>query len=68
MNLSNLTPAEGSVKTRKRIGRGTVQDLAALLQKGTKDRNHVRDTRKKSVSKVVRCQFNVVCRNLVLKT
>ena len=27
MNLSNLKPAEGSTKTRKRIGRGTGSGL-----------------------------------------
>jgi len=36
MNLSNLTPAEGSVKTRKRIGRGTGSGLGGTSTKGHK--------------------------------
>ncbi len=36
MNLSNLTPATGSVKTRKRIGRGTGSGLGGTSTKGHK--------------------------------
>ena len=36
MNLSNLKPAEGSTKTRKRIGRGTGSGLGG----GTSTRGH----------------------------
>jgi large subunit ribosomal protein L15 len=36
MNLSNLTPAAGSVKTRKRIGRGTGSGLGGTSTKGHK--------------------------------
>ena len=36
MNLSNLKPAEGSVKTRKRIGRGTGSGLGGTSTKGHK--------------------------------
>jgi large subunit ribosomal protein L15 len=36
MNLSNLTPAEGSVKTRKRIGRGTGSGLGGTSTRGHK--------------------------------
>ena len=36
MNLSNLTPAQGSVKTRKRIGRGTGSGLGGTSTKGHK--------------------------------
>lgn len=36
MNLSNLTPAVGSVKTRKRIGRGTGSGLGGTSTKGHK--------------------------------
>jgi large subunit ribosomal protein L15 len=36
MNLNNLTPAEGSVKTRKRIGRGTGSGLGGTSTKGHK--------------------------------
>ncbi|MFM2292929.1 MAG: hypothetical protein RIS29_2742 [Bacteroidota bacterium] len=36
MNLSNLTPAVGSVKTRKRIGRGSGSGLGGTSTKGHK--------------------------------
>lgn len=36
MNLSNLTPAAGSVKTRKRIGRGTGSGLGGTSTRGHK--------------------------------
>ena len=36
MNLKNLTPAVGSVKTRKRIGRGTGSGLGGTSTKGHK--------------------------------
>jgi len=36
MNLSNLTPAEGSIKTRKRIGRGTGSGLGGTSTRGHK--------------------------------
>ncbi len=36
MNLSNLTPAPGSVKTRKRIGRGTGSGLGGTSTRGHK--------------------------------
>lgn len=36
MNLSNLTPAAGSVQTRKRIGRGTGSGLGGTSTRGHK--------------------------------
>ncbi|MDR1720615.1 MAG: 50S ribosomal protein L15 [Dysgonamonadaceae bacterium] len=36
MNLSNLKPAKGSVKTRKRIGRGTGSGLGGTSTRGHK--------------------------------
>lgn len=36
MNLSNLTPAAGSVKTRKRVGRGSGSGLGGTSTKGHK--------------------------------
>jgi len=36
MNLNNLQPAEGSIKTRKRIGRGTGSGLGGTSTKGHK--------------------------------
>ena len=36
MNLSNLKPAAGSVKTRKRIGRGAGSGLGGTSTRGNK--------------------------------
>jgi len=36
MNLSNLTPAQGSVKTRKRVGRGSGSGLGGTSTRGHK--------------------------------
>jgi large subunit ribosomal protein L15 len=36
MNLSNLKPAEGAVKTRKRVGRGTGSGLGGTSTRGHK--------------------------------
>ena len=36
MNLSNLKPAEGSVKTRKRVGRGSGSGLGGTSTRGHK--------------------------------
>ena len=36
MNLSNLTPAAGSVKTRKRIGRGSGSGMGGTSTRGHK--------------------------------
>jgi large subunit ribosomal protein L15 len=36
MNLSNLKPAEGSVKTRKRVGRGAGSGLGGTSTRGNK--------------------------------
>ncbi|MDX9748639.1 MAG: 50S ribosomal protein L15 [Paludibacter sp.] len=36
MNLSNLTPAPGSVKTRKRVGRGSGSGLGGTSTRGHK--------------------------------
>ena len=65
MNLSNLKPAEGSTKTRKRIGRGPGSGLGG--QEVIKELNQDLDTLRKSVLKVVRCLFNVVFLSLALK-
>ena len=67
MNLSNLKPAEGSTKTRKRIGRGPGSGLGVLLLEVIKELNQDLDTLRKSVLKVVRCLFNVVFLSLALK-
>ena len=48
MNLSNLKPAEGSTKTRKRIGRGAGSGLG-----GTSTRGHKGDKSRSGYSKKV---------------
>ena len=65
MNLSNLKPAEGSTKTRKRIGRGTGSGLGGTSTRGHRELNQDLDTLRRSVLKVVRCLFNVEFLNLV---
>ena len=59
MNLSNLKPAEGSTKSKKRIGRVWAEPLPEVIKEPNRDRA----TKRKSVSKVVRCLCNVVCLN-----
>ena len=39
MNLNNLRPAEGSVKTRKRVGRGAGSGLGCTSTRGHKGIN-----------------------------
>ena len=67
MNLSNLKPAEGSTKTRKRIGRGAGSGLGGTSTRGHKGANQDLDTLRKLALKVVRCLFNVEYLNLVLR-
>lgn len=67
MNLSNLKPAEGSTKTRKRIGRGPGSGLGGTSTRGHKGAKSRSGYSKRSVLKVVRCLFNVVYLNLVLR-
>ena len=55
MNLSNLKPAEGSTKTRKRIGRGPGSGLGGTSTRGHKGAKSDLATRTRLVSKVVRC-------------
>ena len=52
MNLSNLKPAEGSTKTRKRIGRGTGSGLG-----GTSTRGHKGAKSRSGYSKKIGNQF-----------
>ena len=67
MNLSNLKPAEGSTKTRKRIGRGPGSGLGGTSTRGHKGAKSRSGYSKKIVLKVVRCLFNVVYLSLALK-
>lgn len=68
MNLSNLKPAVGSTKTRKRIGRGPGSGLGGLLLEVIKGLNQDLATLRKSVLKVDRCLFNVVFQSSALRT
>ena len=68
MNLSNLKPAEGSTKTRKRIGRGPGSGLGGTSTRGHKGAKSRSGYSKKIGLKVVRCLFNVVFLNSVLRT
>ena len=63
MNLSNLKPAEGSTKTRKRIGRGPGSGFGEVI----KVLNQDQVIQRRLVLKVDRCLFNVVFRSLVLR-
>jgi hypothetical protein len=63
MNLSNLKPAEGSTKTRKRIGRGPGSVKVELLPEDIKEPNHVRVTNTKSDSKVGKCLYSADCQS-----
>ena len=47
MDLSNLTPAKGSIKNRKRIARGEGSKKVALQQEVTKELNLVLDIQEK---------------------
>ena len=70
MNLSNLKPAEGSTKTRKRIGRGPGSGLGGTStrgHKGAKQRSGY-SKKRRLVLKVVRCLFSVVFLNSVSRT
>ena len=60
MNLSNLKPAEGSTKTRKRIGRGPGSGLG-----GTSTRGHKGAKSRSGYSKKIGFIFNSID---VLKT
>ena len=65
MNLSSLHPAEGSVKTRKRIGRGPGSGLG-----GTSTRGHKGAKSRSGYSKKIGFEgglFNVVFQNLALR-
>ncbi len=68
MNLSNLKPAEGSTKTRKRIGRGPGSGLGGTSTRGHKGAKSRSGYKRKSVLKEDKCHCNVVSPNLVLRT
>ena len=58
MNLSNLKPAEGSTKNRKRIGRGTGSGRGGTSTRGHKGAGSRSGTSvQKLVLKVARCRL-----------
>jgi hypothetical protein len=57
MKLHELSPAEGSKKSVKRIGRGTASGQVRLQAKAKKVKNPVQVTADALVLKVVRCHF-----------
>ena len=67
MNLSNLKPAEGSTKTRKRIGRGPGSGLGGTSTRGHKGAKSRSGYSKKIGFEGGQMPFNVVFRSLVLR-
>ena len=68
MNLSNLKPAEGSTKTRKRIGRGPGSGLGGTSTRGHKGAKSRSGYKKKVGFEGGQMPCNVVSPNLVLRT
>ena len=69
MDLSNLKPAEGSVKKEaKRVGRGQGSGKGGTAARGHKGAKSRSGYSKKLVLKEVKCHYNVVCQSLVSRT
>ncbi len=69
MSLENLTPASGSTKTLENaLEEVKLPEKVELLHVVIKEPNHDQDTLEKLVLKEVKCLYNVVFLNLVLKT
>jgi large subunit ribosomal protein L15 len=67
MNLSSIKPAAGSVKTNKRLGRGTGSGRGGTSTRGHKGAGSRSGYSAKKGLKVVRCPYNAGCQNLALK-
>ena len=67
MDLSNLQPAKGSTKQRKRIGRGIGSTRGGTSTKGNKGAQSRSGYSKKLVLKVDKCLYIEECLNLDLK-
>ena len=67
MDLSNLKPAEGSVKGRKRIGRGQGSGKGGTSTRGNKGASKGQDINKSLVLKVDKCLYTKGFQNLDLK-
>ena len=68
MDLSNLKPAKGSTKGKKRIGRGQGSGYGGTLHVVIKDRNPDPVIPGHSDLKVDKCPCSDVCQNLGLQT
>ena len=68
MDLSNLTPAKGSVKSRKRIGRGEGSGRGGTSTKATKALNQGLAISQKQASRVDRCHCIAESPKAVSKT
>ena len=64
MLLNDLSPALGSRKERKRLGRGIGSGLGKTSGKGHKGRKPVQEATIKLALKVVKCHCNVVCQSV----
>ena len=64
MNLSNLKPAKGATKARKRIGRGEGSGRGGTSTRGHKEQNPDRVILVNEDSKEGKCLCSVVCPNL----
>lgn len=64
MNLSNLKPAEGSTKARKRIGRGPGSGLGGTSTRGHKGAKSRSGYSRKIGFEGGQCLFRDVCLNL----
>ena len=67
MDLSNLTPAKGSVKNRKRIARGEGSKKGGTSTRGHKGAKSRSGYIEKLDLKAGKCHFKDVCPSLVLQ-
>ena len=67
MDLSTLKPAEGSVKSRRRIGRGQGSGRGGTSTRGHKGAKSL-DTSIRSDLRVVRCLYSVAYLSLASTT
>ena len=68
MKLNELSPAKGSRKDRKRLGRGVGSGQGKTGGRGSKDRTVVPAAASGPVTKAARCLFTGDCRNAGLPT
>ena len=68
MKLDSLKPVKGSIKNRKRIGRGHGSGLGKSAGRGDKGAGQRSGFKKRSGLKVVKCQLLADCRCVGLQT